>query len=740
MRFKPYLLTLRNFQGFGNNTTEVRLDFDSPTLIVGRNYDSVVDGQLDSNGAGKTTVLNAMTYALFDKLISDKGVKQDDIINNINKKNMLVELIFEVDGVFYKVQRFRKHKDLGGTGVNVFKRTTGKWDDEFLPEHDVTTARDGSAKPDDELKNAIGMEFEVFSRIVAFSASHTPFLMLPMGDQTEIVENIAGLSELTIDADNIKKRSKADSITLERLREVNNTIKVQRVQIEGQIESAVTRALGLDAANKADIDRVTDELKELNTVDFEEQIAFFEYIEKVQGQIAVHQQELREDKQGLEANTQKITKANNWQVQHDEKLATAKTNVDALPDHDYATIRKQLESLAAVNTRVADITALINTAKREKNTKLEIVKSRTEELAHLADSKCPYCTQQLQDAQKRTSLAMIARDKAQEEADVIQVTIDGHELDLGLDVAEQDKLAKALLFCKFNSDAQVSSAERLADSVRATYDRLLAEENPYADVKVPKLEAANEVFRENIEISEAAITKKTAKVREYTDMLVYDTMKALLTDQARVDAVREKLESLKNFVNPLLSTIDDLRAVKLEETKDDEIALLESDIEHQQFLVKLLTKKDSFIRKTLLQKSIPFMNARLRYYLDRIGLPHKVAFQEDLSVKISQFGNTIGFGIISSGQKARINIALAFTFRDMLQLRHGRLNFCILDECLDVGLGNVGVQLVAKMIKQIAQEEKLSMFIISHRDEIANMFDRTMIVELRSGFSNIVEQ
>lgn len=737
MLFKPYLITLRNFQGFGNNTTEIRLDFEKPTLIIGRNYDSIVDGQLDSNGAGKTTILNALTYALFDTLISGKGVKQDDIINNRNKKDMLVELIFEVNGDFYKVQRFRKHKELGGTSVNVFKRAGGKWDDEFTAEHDVTTARDGSSKPDDAIKAAIGMSFEVFSRIVAFSASHTPFLTLPVSEQTEIVENIAGLSELTIDAEAIKKRSKADGIRLDSMKEVNQTIKVQREQIATQIQNAQTRADALAQDNLDELQTAKEELKALKGVDFEEQIAYFEYVAKVDAQILVHQQEIREDRLDLNSTKSTIEKIQGWKVQHDERLELAETNAANVKYYDFAAERAFFSKFDALEKQKTALSNSIRDTKREMNAELKIVAERDEELAHLRDSKCPYCTQQLQDAQKRTSLAMIARDNAQNAADTLQVTIDSLELDMGL---IGNDIVTVLIDAKFGNEAEVNAAERKYQNAVDALERAKAEVNPYADKNVVELQDSVVVLEDNISRSEAAVIKKTAKRDEYKALLTYPNMQALLKDQARVDNINDRIERLSNFTNPLASVITDLQAVKLEDTKEDEIEKLESDIEHQQFLVKLLTKKDSFIRKTLLQKSLPFMNTRLRYYLDRIGLQHKVGFQEDLSVRISQFGNTIGFGILSSGQKARINIALAFTFRDMLQLRHGRLNFCILDECLDVGLGNVGVQLTAKMIKQVAQDEKLSMFIISHRDEIQNMFDRKVIVELRSGYSNIVEE
>ena len=154
--------------------------------------------------------------------------------------------------------------------------------------------------------------------------------------------------------------------------------------------------------------------------------------------------------------------------------------------------------------------------------------------------------------------------------------------------------------------------------------------------------------------------------------------------------------------------------------------------------MKLLTKKDSFIRKALLNKSIPLLNTRLRNNLDKVGLPHRATFTEEMEVSISQFGADYEYGNFSAGQKARVNLCLAFAFRDVLQSRFGKINLCILDECLDTGLGNVGVTQATKMIKSIAQDNHLSMFVISHRDEVLNMFDKRIEIELRNGFSNIL--
>jgi chromosome segregation ATPase len=68
---------------------------------------------------------------------------------------------------------------------------------------------------------------------------------------------------------------------------------------------------------------------------------------------------------------------------------------------------------------------------------------------------------------------------------------------------------------------------------------------------------------------------------------------------------------------------------------------------------------------------------------------------------------------------------------------HDHVNICLLDEVLDVGLDTIGVTAAAKMLKRKARDEKLALYIISHRDEIDSAFDRKMVVQLSGGFSSL---
>ena len=118
-------------------------------------------------------------------------------------------------------------------------------------------------------------------------------------------------------------------------------------------------------------------------------------------------------------------------------------------------------------------------------------------------------------------------------------------------------------------------------------------------------------------------------------------------------------------------------------------------------------------------------------------MPHVVEFTHELTAKITHFGREKDFGNLSNGQQARVNLALSLSFRDVLQNLHDHVNFCMFDEVLDVGLDYVGVKAAAEMLKRKAIEEKLCLFIISHKDELSNAFDRSITIELEKGFSYI---
>jgi DNA repair exonuclease SbcCD ATPase subunit len=198
-----------------------------------------------------------------------------------------------------------------------------------------------------------------------------------------------------------------------------------------------------------------------------------------------------------------------------------------------------------------------------------------------------------------------------------------------------------------------------------------------------------------------------------------------------------KLTHLKDQLNPHTETLQELIDAQPVVPEFEAVNQLATLNEHQQFLLKLLTKKDSFLRKALLHKNIPLLNERMAYYLDCLGLPHTVEFLPSLTANITQFGRELSFGMLSNGQKARVNFALSLAFGDLLQKIHQKINIQLFDEVLDIGLDAHGISAASRLLKRKARDEGLAIFVITHRDELANAFDNQLIVKQKDGFSYV---
>ena len=251
------------------------------------------------------------------------------------------------------------------------------------------------------------------------------------------------------------------------------------------------------------------------------------------------------------------------------------------------------------------------------------------------------------------------------------------------------------------------------------------------DLEAYKIEH-EDLFRDLVELQNEK-EKVQSKIR-------YQDLDELISIRNQASTIKGRIKELEKAVNPFIEPLEELQDMKLDPINIEEVNELVRVIEHQKLLYKLLTKKDSFVRKALLDKNIPFMNKRLQQYLNDIDLPHTVEFTHELTAQISQFGRPLDFGNLSNGQRARINLALSLAFRDVLQNLHKKINVCMFDEVLDVGLDTIGVQAAGRMLKRKARDEKVSLYIISHRDEINSAFDHSMIIDMQNGFSFIQEE
>jgi len=158
--------------------------------------------------------------------------------------------------------------------------------------------------------------------------------------------------------------------------------------------------------------------------------------------------------------------------------------------------------------------------------------------------------------------------------------------------------------------------------------------------------------------------------------------------------------------------------------------------EHQDFLLKLLTSKDSFVRKEIIDQNLSYLNARLTHYLDRIGLPHTVKFQNDLSVSIEELGRDLDFDNLSRGERNRLILSMSWAFRDVWESLYSPINLLFIDELIDNGLDSAGVENALGLLKKMSRERHKSIWLVSHREELAGRVENILKVVKENGFTN----
>lgn len=215
----------------------------------------------------------------------------------------------------------------------------------------------------------------------------------------------------------------------------------------------------------------------------------------------------------------------------------------------------------------------------------------------------------------------------------------------------------------------------------------------------------------------------------------YDTIEKALRHQNNLSTLEEQLLVKDNETDSYQEQIDELRNTALQTIGWEKVNELDQIRNHQEFLLKLLTNKDSFIRKKIINQNLSYLNNRLTYYLDRINLPHLVTFQNDLTVNITQLGKDLDFDNLSRGERNRLIISLSFAFRDLWENLQSSINLLFIDEILDAGLDSSGVENSLAILKQIARDRKKNIFLISHKDELIGRVNSVFKVIKTGGFT-----
>jgi len=215
----------------------------------------------------------------------------------------------------------------------------------------------------------------------------------------------------------------------------------------------------------------------------------------------------------------------------------------------------------------------------------------------------------------------------------------------------------------------------------------------------------------------------------------YNTVQEAFEHQNKIQQMKTNLDNAVNENDPYQDQIESLNETGMQELDWSEVNRLTELKEHQEFLLKLLTNKDSFIRKKIIEQNLQFLNTRLEYYITRLGLPHEVQFQSDLTVTITQLGQDLDFDNLSRGERNRLILGLSWSFRDVFESMNHPMNLVCIDELVDSGMDTVGVESALGILKKQERDRGKNILLISHRDELVGRVNNILQVTKENGFT-----
>lgn len=671
-------ISLKNFLSIGNATQAVRLEDGGLTLILGNNTEG---SGTTRNGAGKTAIIQALSFVLFGWPLTK--IKIDNLINNINQKGMMVTLDFEKDGIKYRIERGRK--------PNILKFYVNERDYDDL-------ARGENKETQVEIENIVGMSYTMFQHIVALNTNTEPFLKMGAGHQREVIEELLGVTQISSRAEILKSLINQ---TKETIKEEDYSIKASKdanARIERTIAGALADKALWDENHAKTIVNLVMEMETMETINFDEELAKFDAVDQWMQAVSSFENErnfLVRDIDQLSREQKRLLQEKK-RAETDRDGAQAASTINRL-ERDLE--RQKNTKMAAEESLVALLDKLAE--KEAELSNPDVLECFTCGQALCGTDHLVYVTQKLNE-RKEQVLAEIENKKSTIAA------IDRDMMEIHDDIFEQGKSALAK-----QNEAETALATILVE-LEANEKDLLEKQN-----SLRSKDAEKEKLGEKPET-------------------IFSSRDEIYTTRNARDILIAELDREKKQINPFIAQIEGLQSTL---QTIDMTALNDAHdlLKHQDFLLKLLTNKDSFIRKKIIEQNLYYLNTRLNTYLNRLGLPHEVVFQSDLSVEITLLGRDFDFAQLSRGEMNRVIMAVSWSFRDVWESLNFTFNLIFVDEMLDSGVDSHGAEAGLQILKGFSRAGK-SVFLISHRDELVGRIDRTLLVSKENGFTTIAEE
>jgi len=696
-----YIQTVNGIELVTNVQLVDRIENMFDVTVESNDHRYFTNGILSHN----TTIINALSYGIYGTALTN--IKKDNLVNKTNGKNMLVTIEFEKDGNHYVIHRGRK--------PNVFKYIV---DDR---EQETDDAQGDSRETQKEIEKLLGMSHDMFKHIVALNTYTEPFLSLKANDQRAIIEQLLGITILSEKAELLKELCKTTKDTIQTEEIKIKAMQDANVRIQEQIENLIRRQTTWNKKQNDDITGLQTAIDELSSLDIDTEIESHK-------ELAAFNQRCKDISDINKAITRAesdLAKEDKTIKKQNDDITGLQTAIDELSSLDIDTEIESHKELAAFNQRckdISDINKAITRAESDLAKEDTIATKIQQEIASLEANTCYACDQHFHDEKHEIVLSVKRASLSEAALGYLTTQTQLQELiDTKFSLGELGP--KPAVFYPTSNDAihHKSSIVNLTMQLelkRQTLTEVLAN---YQTVH-SYLQELNNEKRSMVDIG-------------VTPTVFYPNSDDAIHHKSTVANLIAQLNAKKSDIDPYGEQIYEMTETALIEIDFTSINDLTIVKEHQDFLLKLLTNKDSFIRKCIIDQNLSYLNSRLGYYIDKIGLPHTVRFQNDLTVEIQELGRELDFDNLSRGERNRLILSLSWAFRDVWEHLYQPINLLFIDELVDSGMDANGVEGAMAILKNMARDHNKSIWLVSHKDELAGRVNHVFNVVKEHGFT-----
>lgn len=680
MNFKIEKLIIQNFLSIGN--IELQFCDNGSTLIQG-----IVEGSSasDSNGSGKSSIIDALIWVLFDKTL--RGISKDDIVNNVTNKDCFVKLIGKVEKDSIEIIRYRKHKEFKNQIKVIYN------------EQDISDSID--SKTNKKIIEIIKMDFDDFQANIIFSNNSVKFLELGDVDRKKVFDSIVK-SDLY---------EKCIEITKQKIKDIDDVYNKQNQSFlicesnkniyDKSLKQIKESILSFEKEKEKNINTIISKINELNNK-----------ISEIKCDVIESMDDLKQLKHNKE---QEIFSIAGKQVE----LNNCHILKQLQSEHD--SINSKLNDLRIESTeRQSKLKELNKDSENIKNNidKISTRKQSFEE--NLKLNRCSACGQQLLST---ISICDLIKDLEKE------INDNKREFD-------EIEIDKKEVQCELNEI--VLKAKELKVNIEEIKFKLDKRKHELNDETTNILEDINRI-KEYIKL----IDEKIKKIENHNNLISIN--KTLIeVETRRLDDEKNKENP---YILQEKNTIDNLNneIKKMDELNSSLVKILKKNENHKYWLngfKKIKGLLISTITPIMNEKAIEYSNIftsgefSINFVTQRENKDGSI--KDVFDIEVNRKNGGCKYEALSAGEKRRVDLIVMFVLDDLKHLNcmHS-INIRFYDEIFD-SLDELGIEKVIDILKHISTNKQV--FVISHKNDLKDLFSDCLTVVKKDGISSILEK